>query len=152
MVSARKGEFAQLKTKEDKEAFAKNIINEISALQPSGRFLVEDTSASLPIVGTGCQGNDGSTLHPKIMNKVWALADESKALKKVKRCLSESKALKKVKRCPSEKKGGGIPSATTNSENNTKSDHAGGQQAQPPTGELVKMGPPAQRIIMLVGN
>ena len=70
----------------DNRAAAENIISQISALNPSGRFLIEDTNPSPIAISLSAMvqmGGGESTIHPSIMRKVWVVADHEKAVAKV---------------------------------------------------------------------
>ena len=81
MVGAQRPQFVQIARK-GKRSIALDIMQEISSLEPSGRFLMESKGIA-PSTNSENDSQSDDGVHPQIFSKAWLLVDHKKAMEKV---------------------------------------------------------------------
>ena len=81
MVDAQRPQFVQIARK-GKRSIALDIMQEISSLEPSGRFLMESKGIA-PSTNSENDSQSDDGVHPQIFSKAWLLVDHKKAMEKV---------------------------------------------------------------------
>ena len=83
MVDAQRPKFVQLIKRKGKRATALKIMQDISSLEPPGRFLGESKGVAPSTNSVNDSNDNDSGVHPTILSKMWVILDHEKAMKKV---------------------------------------------------------------------
>ena len=82
MVDAQRPKFGQIKRK-GKRAVALKIMQDISSLEPPGRFLVESKGVAPSTNSVNDSNDNDGGVHPSILSKKWVIVDHEKVMQKV---------------------------------------------------------------------